>query len=151
MHIRTYTLPDCWLHEHSNYIHTVYVKDRSECVFAPPLNQDGVIETDFLLAANEMGYSDPMRYAVEHEIAHHITALERSLPHSVVVWKAAHNEPMTDDPECDQEEHLANRLQLYMNTGELDSHGLLEHHYGKRLPQIAVKLLMIARPWLLIT
>jgi hypothetical protein len=143
MHIRTYALPCAFIHEHTKYVHTVFKADQSECVFAPTKDQA------FADAAREMGYgcieNGLMRYAVEHELAHHVSALERGLTHSLVAWAAAHNSWSSFDGaewpmRAQDEEHLANRLQRFMNLGLEDQEGCLRGVYGKRLAEVAEKL-----------
>jgi hypothetical protein len=133
-------------------IHTVFKADRSESVFAPPNIMNGGSgreSAEFEAAAIEMGYSDPRRYAVEHELAHQIVALEQMQDHSYVIWKQAHGEtPTMEDPAVAAEEHLANRLLRYINLGIDDEYGRLQAVFGAWLPAIAHKFLMIARPWL---
>lgn len=167
--IRTYTLPAAVMHEYGGYVHTV-LADGSENHYHPPC-----WSLDYLRAAQEMGYSDPMRYTVEHEIAHHLVADKapvsgsrclfdpvtpgpkhppaygagRCWIFSRIIYRACHNLPMSmEEPESAAEEHLVNRLQRYANLGQADPYGELERVFGERLPAVAAHLLGIARPWL---
>ena len=150
MLIRTYNVGPAILTEYADgVVHTRFKADDSFCQFAPPRDEDGNIISSFCDAATDMGYSDPRRYAVEHEIAHHIVAKGRGLEHSPIVWDAAHGVPMSlDEPERAAEEHLVNRLQRFANLGLPDEHGCLEAELGSDLAGWSVRLIAIARPWL---
>ena len=148
MVVRSYRLPRITLYESTAAVRTVFETDGSESMFAPPC-VDGQVEQFFIDAAHEMGYSDLMRYAVEHELSHQIVALEQGQPHSPIVWAAAHEDlDSLSQGDKEAEEHLVNRLQQFMNLGIEDSYGCLREVFGSRLEKIAIRLLLTARPWL---
>lgn len=136
-------------------VETTFKEDGSLNTFYPP-----IYKADFVWAGIEMGYphSDAgiMRYGLEHDITHHWLADELGWPHSWSIWSAAHAKPDTL-PKPGQkwsqrvadEEHLVNRLQKYINTGELDTdYGVLAGTFGDKLPQVAGRLLVLLRPWI---
>jgi hypothetical protein len=90
MYIRTYEFPAVWVHEHDAYIHAVHRADMSSSVFAPPEDLDAFRE--FKKAAKEMGYSNVMRYATEHELAHQHVSLAMGRECSWIVWNDAHKD-----------------------------------------------------------
>jgi hypothetical protein len=149
-YIRTYRFPACWVHEHAAYVHIVFRADHSESIFQPPTDEPG---KEFAAAAHEMGYSDLMRYAVEHEIAHQHVSLAMGREYSWVVWCDAHKDqqaPWTDrwPNRPEDEEYLANRLQQFANLGIEDGYGCLRGIFGSRLEEVAREFVQIARPWL---
>lgn len=145
---RTIDLYSVELTVHAGVITTRY-PDGASCLFAPPLAEDGSIDAGFLAAMQEMGYTDPFQYALEHELGHHIVAFGRGLPHSSIVWDAAHHVAMSmEEPDRAAEEHLVNRLQRYMNLGAADPYGCLQQTFGENLPGVAKNLLHVSRPWL---
>jgi hypothetical protein len=150
-YIRTHEFPACWVHHHHGYVHVVFKSDHSESVFQPPIDEPG--HKAFVEAAHEMGYSDIMRYAVEHEIAHQHVSLAMGREYSWVVWSDAHKDqaaPWTDQwpSRPEDEEHLVNRLQQFANLGIEDEHGCLRGIFGGRLEEVAREFVQIARPWL---
>jgi hypothetical protein len=151
MYIRTYEFPAVWVHEHDAYIHAVHRADMSSSVFAPPQDLDAFRE--FKKAAREMGYSNVMRYATEHELAHQHVSLAMGRECSWIVWNDAHKDNPIDHgnewPNRPQdEEHLVNRLQRFVNLGIEDTEGCLRGVFGNRLEAIASQFLPLARPWL---
>lgn len=156
--MRIYQLSTAALYVNEESICTI-LADGSENFLYPPVDDPA-----YIAAANEMGYSCPFRYGVEHELAHHVLAGARGLgketvvplqtsrglePTSRIIYRACHSLPMSMDEEVSaNEEHLVNRLQRYANLGEPDSWGHLERELGADLPTVARKLIMLARPWL---
>jgi hypothetical protein len=157
MYIRTYEFPACWVHEYEGYVHIVHRNDDSSSVFAPPKDQAGNNLPDFIAAAHEMGYSDIMRYAVEHELAHQHVSLAMGRECSWVVWDDAHKHLERPEPpewadewpnRPQDEEHLVNRLQRFCNLGVEDDQGCLRGVFGDRLEEVARQFVALARPWL---
>jgi hypothetical protein len=97
---------------------------------------------EYLRVVEEMGYSSPRRYLLEHELAH------LCLFPQGIVWDAAHKVPMSmDEPERAYEEHIVNHFQRWLNLGTPDEHHLLE---GFLFRHVGIEgfFLDTARPWL---
>jgi hypothetical protein len=149
---REFRTAEAWVYH--DHIVSVFREDRSKSEFRPPLR-----DRDFVFAAIEMGYphSDRgiMQYGLEHDLTHHFVADELGWPHSWSIWSAAHS---TWDPNktagkwsqrVADEEHLVNRLQKYVNTGQVDEdYGVLRGTFGSNLRDVAGRLVLILRPWL---
>jgi hypothetical protein len=134
---------------------TIFKADGSSSEFWPPLTK-----RSFVWAAIEMGYRHDnggiLRYGIEHDITHHWLADEMGWPHSYSIWGAAHAKPGNSDLPMEKwsdrvkyEEHMVNRLQKYINTGEKDDdYGCLDRTFGHALPRKALDLTLLLRPWL---
>lgn len=127
-----------------------FLEDGSVSEFWPPVEKPSFRE-----AAAEMGYSDPMRYGLEHDLAHHLLAEVLGWPHSRSIWADAHGRTKGADgsdrpmpPSVAYDEHLTNRLQRWVNLGTADPFGALEYELGDRMPWVGRRLLELARPWL---
>jgi len=118
-------------------------------------------KAEFARYAALAGYSDPMQYGLEHDVTHHWVAERLGWEHSRVVWADAHkcigetiefDQSVTAEEgwprRCQDEEHIVNSLQRFMNTGAKDDHGVLDALFGERLPAVAHALLVFLRPWL---
>ena len=168
--VRRYKLPEATVCEYADHVHT-RLSDGSECVPAPV---DG---PEYGLTCLEMGYpataEGRMRYAVEHEIVHHLIAkglfdLDDIHPEgeptlTVIAWKnglvrrvfsriifnACHGvEQNMEQPQSKAEEHLVNRFQRWVNLGERDPFGELERKFNKKhLAEMCRDFLDIAKPW----
>jgi hypothetical protein len=108
----------------------------------------------FREAARLMGYGDLwQRYGVDHDVAHSFLAHALGWPFSRVVWSDAHKRrPHGWERHWPykpwDEEHLVNRLQCYVQTGQRDTdYGILDKVWGDRLPAVAAHLASWLRPW----
>jgi hypothetical protein len=151
-YVATVEFPACWVHILSDLILTIFKADRTESVFAPPKDEHGNYLPDFIAAAHEMGYTDLMQYAAEHELAHQHVSLALGREYSWVVWQDAHSRqehpvmpPWTEEwpGTPSDEEHLVNRLQQFVNLGIEDSYGCLRAAFGERLEEIARQFVML--------
>jgi len=139
---------------YSRHVITRFKADGSISDFYPPLHK-----RDFVFAAIEMGYPHDdrgiMQYGIEHDLTHHWLAAEMGWPYSYSIWSAAHSKGNSELPmdkwsqRIKDEEHLVNRLQRYVNTGEKDDdYGCLDGAFGKSLPSKAGDLILLLRPWI---
>lgn len=119
------------------------------------------------MAADSSGYYHLMRYAVENQIAHRfaVEGINEFKPNEAshrksvygVQWRDAHDYSQSI---CDSlgwpyraqdEEHLANWLQRFANTGEEDTgYGCLRAIWSDRLSEVAGEFVSVARPWLIL-
>lgn len=77
--------------------------------------------------ALEMGYTDPRRYAVEHDLTHHWLADHLGQPYSRAIHDGDPRVPIGEAPQDIQdEEHLVNSLQQMLRLGRLDPHGRVD-------------------------
>jgi hypothetical protein len=83
-------------------------------------------------AAREMGYgSDWWRYITEHDLTHHFVADAIGQPFSYAIHDGNGDVPLCDAPQEQQdEEHLVNRLQRWLMTGDPDPYGQVQRHFG---------------------
>ncbi|WP_407529419.1 hypothetical protein [Methylobacterium oryzisoli] len=134
------------IHEHD--IITTFREDGSQSRMWPPIG-----EAWYQAIARNLGYTDPLQYAREHEITHHWLADEMGWPHSWSLWSAAHGAWDSSKParpwsqRVKDEEHTVNSLQRYINTGEVDAYGCLQAQWGDELPEAAGRLVALMRPW----
>jgi len=93
-----------------------------------------------------MGYLNAMQYGLEHDLTHSWLAIRLGRPHSLVVWADAHGVPQLPKQLYDDEEHLVNRMQYYLNSGiEDEDFGVLRRTFGDQLPDVASKLWLFLR------
>jgi hypothetical protein len=142
-----------WVYE--KHIITQFKSDGSVSDFWPPLHK-----RDFAFAAIEMGYPldncGIMQYGIEHDLTHHWLAGAMGWPYSFSIWSAAHSKEGNSELPMDRwsqrikdEEHLVNRMQRYINTGQKDDdYGCLDRAFGDTLPSKAGDLIFLLRPWL---
>lgn len=141
----------CTATVYPDHVETRFREDGTVSLFYPP-----VTKPSFVAAATEMGYTDPLQYGLEHDLAHHGVAEEMGWPHSYSIWSAAHGTAANPDgsdrpmsPRVARDEHMTNRMQRYLNTGAKDDdYGCLDAAFGDRLPEFAGRLLRILRPWI---
>lgn len=133
---------------HDHIIRTIFREDGSSADMWPPTG-----EAWYQDVARSMGYTDALLYAREHELVHHWLADHMGWPHSWSVWSQAHGTWDSTKPNrpwsqrVADEEHIVNRLQRYLNTGEVDvDYGVLTGTWGERLPAVAVELMGVLRP-----
>lgn len=131
----------------ADHVDTIF-EDGAISSFWPfaPRSEEGI--KVFLDAAKEMGYVNPMQYGIEHDITHAFAVdaihdMARDIPRwawrgvSGVVWAQAHPGFELKQQDRDDEEHVINRLQKYLNTGEVDNDwGVLEDLFGYNLPRV---------------
>lgn len=158
-YLYTYEFPAVWVHAWSDCVHIVHRADGSSSIFAPPRIEGNRYDPAFCSAAHEMGYSDIMRYAVEHELSHQHVSLALGRTCSWVVWDDAHKADKVEGQEPPEwadawpyrpqdEEHLVNRFQRFVNLGIDDQEGCLRALFGDRLEEMAREFVKLARPWL---
>lgn len=141
-----------------NYVNTYpsarpYVLHRlhttsNRCLFQPPIH-----DPDYIEIARSFGYTSPTQYAMEHEVLHALLPPLAWGRQSLVIYLEAHRRwsEINDDlrQQTWAEEHLVNRFQRYINTGERDDdYGVLEGTLGPRLAATAGMLTRTLRPWL---
>ncbi len=117
--------------------------DGAHSNFYPPVH-----DAEFCRCATQFGYVDPLQYGLEHDVTHNWLAHElREDAISPVVWAAAHGgERLLPAQDYEDEEHLVNRLQFYLNTGRRDDdYNVLHHTFGHRLPIVAMRLWRVLR------
>lgn len=173
--VRVYKLPAAILSEYGpsaesplGHIHTRLI-DGAEGVNAPlPAEEYGRVCEEMGFPATDEG---KMRYAVMHEIGHHLVAYRLNMTDeschnqwlrqtrdgdgtqggvfSRIIYNACHGiEQSMEQLESQAEEHLVNRLQRFAMTGDADPYGELERVFGERLPELARELMRISMPWL---
>jgi hypothetical protein len=141
-----------WVYE--RHVLTQFKEDGSTSDFYPPL-----YKRDFVFAAIEMGYPHDdrgiLQYGIEHDLTHHWLAGAMGWPYSYSIWSAAHSKGNSELPmekwsqRIKDEEHLVNRLQKYVNTGQKDDdYGCLDRAFGDTLPSKAGDLIFLLRPWM---
>lgn len=120
---------------------TRFKGDGAECVFAPPRNAEGNILPQFIEDAKTVGWNNPEQFAVIHEIAHNVLALYMGLPHSRIVYRAAHKLHLSmEQEESAWEESTVNALMTYMLTEKKDPWGNLDAALGDKLDDAADRL-----------
>lgn len=89
--------------------------------------------TDGGAAAREMGYlTNWWRYITEHDLTHHFVADRLGQPYSYAIHDGDGGRPLSDAPQEQQdEEHLVNRLQRWMMTGDPDPYGEVQRRFGQ--------------------
>lgn len=96
------------------------------------------------------GYTDPIRYAFEHDLTHLWLAERQGRETSQALIDGLEGKTIAEmSPEVAAEEHLVNHLQRYVHTGLLDDeHGCLVAAFGDNLPAAAGELRKLyARAW----
>lgn len=123
-----------------HHVDTTFKEDRAVSSFWPMVERPDLDE--FVRCAKMFGYVDPMQYGREHDVIHSWLAQKLKKAFSRVVWCEAHKVPQDDfKRECDDEEHLVNRMQNYLNTGETDAdYGILANTFGPNLPEVGAAL-----------
>lgn len=124
----------------NNHVDTVFKEDGAVSSFWPMVERPERVE--FVRCAKMFGYVDPMQYGREHDVIHSWLAEKMGKLFSRVVWCDAHKVDRKDfQRECDDEEHLVNRMQRYLNVGELDvDYGILANTFGTHLPEVGASL-----------
>lgn len=103
----------------------------------PPVNDPVYIQI-----ARQFGYTNQLQYGLEHDLAHNWLAELLGKDWSEVIRADALGErDPAKQKAYDDEEHLVNRLQYYVNTGRLDNdYGVLGATFGTDLPFVAMRL-----------
>lgn len=116
---------------------TTRFPDGAQSDHWPPVTDPTYIQT-----ARLFGYTNPLQYGLEHDLTHNWLAEFRGHDWSEVIRAAAVGKRDPDKQQVyDDEEHLVNRLQYYINTGRLDDdYGVLGAMFGSDLPFIAMRL-----------
>ena len=115
--------------------------DGNASHFWPP-----VCDRAFQDTAHKMGYLNAMQYGLEHDLTHSWLAVNLGRSHSLVVWADAHGVPQVPKQLYDDEEHLVNRMQCYLNTGIDDQdYRVLRYTFGNRLPHLGSELWLFLR------
>jgi hypothetical protein len=96
----------------------------------------------YVQVARQFGYTNPLQYGLEHDLTHSWMAQHQGKDWSEVIRADALG---TRDPEkqgvYNDEEHLVNRMQHYLNTGRTDDdYGVLTATFGTDLPFVAMRL-----------
>lgn len=135
-----YDFGSVFLKVFADHVDTIFIKDGAISSFWPMVERPDLDE--FVKYAKFFGYANPMQYGREHDVIHSWLAKKLIKPFSRVVWCDAHKISQENfKRECEDEEHLVNRMQKYLNTGETDTdYGILVNTFGTHLPEVGAAL-----------